>query len=74
MDQKFMRRLSDKIIAAHRQACDEDKMDVADMLLQALEVDLSSIGGAKSESRESIEMLEEAFIRHHDARMKHGPG
>ncbi len=71
---KYTRRLSDKIIAAHAQACEEDKMDVADVLLQALEVDLSAIGGAKSENRQSIEMLEDAFNRHHEAREKHGPG
>ncbi|MDH5748885.1 MAG: hypothetical protein OEY85_06205 [Rhodospirillales bacterium] len=74
MEQIHMRRLSDKIIAAHNQACDEGKMDVADMLLQALEMDVSRIGGDKKEGRESVERLEEAFNRHHEAKAKHGPG
>ncbi len=58
------RRLSDKIILAHEQACEEGKAAAAALLLQALEVDLSSIGGAKEEHREAMEMLEAAFDRH----------
>ncbi len=59
-----MRRLSDKIIAAHSQACTEDKQDVATLLLQALELDISGIGGKNKEHREATEMLEQAFILH----------
>jgi hypothetical protein len=59
-----MRRLSDKIIAAHSQACDEKKMDVANLLLQALEVDVSAIGGENEEHREATEGLEQAFLKH----------
>ena len=58
------RRLSDKIIAAHRQACEEKKQDVANMLLQALEMDISAIGGDKEEHRQATEMMEKAFVRH----------
>ena len=32
------RRLSDKIIIAHAKACDDGRMDVAETLLQALEL------------------------------------
>ena len=66
------RRLSDKIIDAHTKACEEGRMDVADMLLQALEMDLSAMGGQKNEGREGIAELEEAFIRHEEAKTRHG--
>jgi len=58
------RRLSDKIILAHKQACDEEKQEVATLLLQALEFDLSQIGGPAAEHRQATEMLEEAFAEH----------
>ena len=60
------RRLSDKIILAHKQACEERNKDVAALLLQALEVDLTAIGGAKGENREATEQLEAAFSRHEE--------
>ncbi len=58
------RRLSDKIMTAHAQACTEGKRDVAEALLKALEVDLSAIGGDKTENREATEKLEAAFELH----------
>ena len=58
------RRLSDKIILAHEQACQEGKPEVASFLLQDLEFDLSAIGGINDEHREETEMLEAAFERH----------
>ncbi len=58
------RRLSDKIMTAHAQACDEGKMDLAEALLKALEVDLSVIGGNQTENREATEKLEAAFELH----------
>mgnify|MGYP006865009066 CR=1 FL=1 len=59
-----MRRLSDKILAAHEQACSEAKADVAKLLLEALEMDLSSMGGGGStENRAYMEEIEKAFER-----------
>ena len=58
------RRLSDKIIAAHRQACDQGNLKVAELLLNALEIEMSGIGGEKRENRYSMDHLEEAFKRH----------
>ena len=72
MSEKPRRRLSDKIVDAHTKACEDGRMDVADLLLQALEVELSIIGGQQSESRGSIEELEEAFVRHEEAKARHG--
>lgn len=67
MDQR--RRLSDKIIEAHAQACAEGKMDVADALLRALEIDASAIGGRPgADKRASTALLEEAYARHEKAR------
>lgn len=67
---EYMRRLSDKIIAAHKQALEEGRMDVAEILLQALELDVSERGGANNENRESVQDLEEAFERHDAATNK----
>jgi hypothetical protein len=58
------RRLSDKIMIAHAQASDDGKMDMAEALLEALEVDLSAIGGNQTENREATEKLEAAFELH----------
>ena len=62
------RRLSDKIIEAHNQACSEDKLEVADFLLQALEVDLTGFGQGLPDQRENTEMLEAAYERHQAAK------
>ena len=64
------RRLSDKIITAHAQACAEGKLEVADTRLRALEIDLSAIGGKPTENRDATEVLEAAFKRHQEARQK----
>jgi hypothetical protein len=64
------RRLSDKIMKAHEQACTEGKRTVAELLLNALEVDLSAIGGSKQENRHVTEELEQAFKLHERAMAK----
>jgi len=58
------RRLSDKIIAAHKIACEEDKHEIASLLLEALEHDLSSIGGEHADHRDWSDRLEAAFELH----------
>ena len=58
------RRLSDKIIAAHQVACDEEKRKFAELLHEALEVDLSQIGGDKNEHRKWSSEMEGAFANH----------
>lgn len=58
------RRLSDKIIAAHKIACEEEKLEIAKLLLEALEYDLSSIGGDHEEHRKWSDAMDEAFNRH----------
>lgn len=58
------RRLSDKIIAAHQIACDEKKEEIAKLLLEALEHDLSSIGGDSEEHRKWSLAMDEAFDIH----------
>ena len=72
MSENQRRRLSDKIVDAHAKACEDGRMDVADMLLQALEMELSAIGGQKDEGRAGIEELEEAFVVHEEAKAKYG--
>jgi len=62
--QNQQRRLSDKIIAAHKQACDEGKPEVADFLLRALEFELSAIGGDQLEHRRDMPDVEAAFELH----------
>ncbi|MDP2697040.1 hypothetical protein [Thalassospira sp.] len=58
------RRLSDKIILAHRQAVAERKAEVADLLIQALELDASYIGGPATEHRDDVGDIEAAFELH----------
>lgn len=61
------RRLSDKIIAAHNQACEEKNKEVAELLLRALEVQVTAIGGADiTEHRKSMPELDDAFLRHEE--------
>lgn len=58
------RRLSDKIIAAHQTACEEKEKLIANLLLEALEVDLSKIDSAKGEHRKWSDEMESAFALH----------
>ncbi|MCW8915748.1 MAG: hypothetical protein OQK24_07825 [Magnetovibrio sp.] len=58
------RRLSDKIIDAHTVACEEGKREIAKLLLDALEIDLSAMGGINTEHREWSEAMEGAFSLH----------
>ncbi len=60
------RRLSDKIIIAHKQACEEKNIEVATLLLHALEIDLTAVGGIANEHREATEKLEAAFALHEE--------
>ena len=60
------RRLSDKIIDAHKIACEEGKREVAKLMLDALELDLSAIGGKSTEHREWSEAMDDAFALHQD--------
>jgi hypothetical protein len=58
------RRLSDKIVSAHEQACEQGKTDVAQHLLAALESELSAFGGVNAqEKREVDEMVAAAYER-----------
>lgn len=66
------RRLSDKIIDAHEVACQKGRMEVADVLLQALELELSAIGGRHVDNRSDMAALEEAYARHQAAKQALG--
>ncbi|OKH89557.1 hypothetical protein [Thalassospira sp. TSL5-1] len=67
-------RLSDKIIIAHRQAVEEGKAEVAEMLIQALEIDASYVGGPTPEKRENLDDVEAAFMLQAEFRAKHNRG
>ena len=58
------RRLSDMIIDAHRLACERSQREIAAALREALEIELSAIGGGKIERRSETEMIEAAFDLH----------
>jgi hypothetical protein len=59
-----LRRLSDKILAAFNQACDQKQADTAEHLLRALELSLTRYGGqGKSDSRSQLGPVVEAFGR-----------
>jgi hypothetical protein len=64
MDQPPRRRLSDKILAAFDQACDRHELEVAELLLKALEVTLTQVGGhGQVDKRQNTDALTEAFVR-----------
>ncbi len=59
-----LRRLSDKILAAFNQACEQKQVDTAEHLLRALELSLTRYGGqGKSDSRAQLGPVVEAFGR-----------
>ncbi len=64
------RRLSDKILEAHFHACEVGRVDVAEVLLKALEVEITAFGGIRHENRDNTEMLETAFAALEKARNK----
>lgn len=61
------RRLSDKIVSAHEQACAQGKRSVAQHLLSALEAELSAFGGRNAEEKREVdEMVTAAYARQRD--------
>ena len=59
-----MRRLSDKVLAAFNQACEQGYVDIAEMLLRTLELALTREGGAKSsDKRIELGPVIEAYSR-----------
>jgi hypothetical protein len=60
----YTRRLSDKILLAFDQACDVGALECAELLLKALELALTSIGGPGAvERRINMEPYIHAFER-----------
>jgi hypothetical protein len=58
------RRLSDKIIIAHQAACEENQKEIAVLLLEALEIDLSRIEGDRDKHRKWSDEMEKTFALH----------
>jgi len=58
------RRLSDAIVAAHLIACEEDRKEIARLLIESLELELTRIGGDQKDRRDSTELIESAFELH----------
>lgn len=66
-----LRRLSDKILAAFNQACDQNQVDTAEHLLRALELSLTRYGGQNaSDKRSQLGPVVEAFGRLEALRQK----
>ncbi len=58
------RRLSDKILAAFEQACEKRELDVAQLLVQALELTLTRAGGNSNvDKRVDMRPVNEAYDR-----------
>jgi hypothetical protein len=61
---EYTRRLSDKILFAFNQACDQGFYDVAEQLLRALELTLTRQGGRASvEHRNDMQPVTDAYER-----------
>jgi hypothetical protein len=57
-----LRRLSDKILAAFNQACEQKQVETAEHLLRALELSLTRYGGQNnSDKRAQLGPVVEAF-------------
>ena len=63
-----------RLFTAHRIACEEDKKEIAVLLIDALELDLSSIGGDRKDRRKKTDSIEAAFDIHEKTYGAHGPG
>ncbi len=60
----YTRRLSDKIIHAFDQACETNALDCAELLLKALELSLTTMGGPGAvDRRVNMEPYINAFER-----------
>jgi hypothetical protein len=58
------RRLSDKILAAFDQACERRELDVAELLVKALEMTLTRTGGKGNvDQRRELGPVVEAYTR-----------
>lgn len=57
------RRLSDAIVAAHLIACEEDMKQIALLLIEALELEITHVGGT-ADRRDTTELTESAFQLH----------
>ena len=60
------RRLSDAIVTAHRIACEENKKDIAQLLIESLEFELTRIGGEQEERRNETASIEGSFDLHEE--------
>ena len=59
-----LRRLSDKILAAFNQACEQRVNDVAELLVRALDLTLTAQGGdSKKDNRNELGQVAEAYAR-----------
>jgi hypothetical protein len=66
-----LRRLSDKILAAFNQACEQKQVDTAEHLLRALELSLTRYGGQNnSDKRSQLGPVVEAFGKLETLRQK----
>jgi hypothetical protein len=61
---EYTRRLSDKILFAFNQACDQGYFDVAEVLIRALELALTRQGGFnKTDNRQNMQAVTDAYSR-----------
>ena len=61
---EYTRRLSDKILFAFNQSCDQGFYDVADHLLRALELALTRQGGRGNvDHRQNMQPVTDAYAR-----------
>jgi hypothetical protein len=61
---EYTRRLSDKILFAFNQACDQKFYDVAEQLIRALELALTRQGGRGSvDHRQDMQPVTDAYAR-----------
>ena len=61
---EYTRRLSDKILLAFNQACDQGQLEAAGLLVQALELALTRHGGPNAvDHRQNLQPVIDAYAR-----------
>jgi|GEM_PF-5632418 len=60
------KRLSDAIVVAHRISCEENNKQIALLLIEALELDLTHVGGILQDRRNTTGPIEAAFNLHEE--------
>ncbi len=67
---EMMRRLSDKLVLAHAQACAQGKREIAELLIKAIELEVTQYGGGRTDRRADSGLFDRVLENHHQMLIK----